>query len=91
MDFYQEPEPSRYDYYREAYGDPCPGCGTLRWQADCPVCYHDEYDRPEGDARYAVGCERHPHLAQSADAPCFECEAEADQAAEFLQQQEWFL
>jgi hypothetical protein len=27
-----------YDYRREAYGDPCPRHGTLRWQADCPDC-----------------------------------------------------
>lgn len=27
---------ARYDYVREAYGDPCPYCRTLRWQADCP-------------------------------------------------------
>jgi hypothetical protein len=26
-----------YDYKVEAYGDRCPGCGTLRWGGDC-VC-----------------------------------------------------
>lgn len=31
---------ARTDYIREAYGDLCPFCGALRWQADCP--YVDE-------------------------------------------------
>lgn len=38
---------ARADYMREAYGDPCPSCGTLRWQADCPKCYKEEL---EGEA-----------------------------------------
>lgn len=33
---------ARYDDRRERYGDPCPGCGTLRWQGDCPNCYDDD-------------------------------------------------
>lgn len=38
---------SRYDYLREAYGDPCPVHGTLRWQADCPDCLaEEELDEP---------------------------------------------
>lgn len=32
------------DYMREAYGDPCPTCRTLRWQADCPKCMNEMYD-----------------------------------------------
>ncbi len=32
---------ARHDDIRERYGDPCPGCGTLRWQADCPKCYRE--------------------------------------------------
>jgi hypothetical protein len=31
-----------HDYKVEAYGDRCPGCGTLRWGGDCPKCYHEE-------------------------------------------------
>lgn len=30
------------DYKREAYGDPCPKCGCLRWQGDCPNCTPEE-------------------------------------------------
>lgn len=26
------------DELRERFGDACPGCGTLRWQGDCPIC-----------------------------------------------------
>jgi hypothetical protein len=26
------------DYKREAYGDPCPAHGTLRWGGDCGRC-----------------------------------------------------
>lgn len=26
------------DYRREAYGDPCPHCGELRYGGDCPSC-----------------------------------------------------
>ena len=29
---------SHHDYKREAYGDPCPCCGELRWGGDCPAC-----------------------------------------------------
>lgn len=36
------------DYKREAFGDPCP-CGTLRWQADCPNCMHDEQEAAEAE------------------------------------------
>lgn len=36
------PEDNSYDYRVEAYGDRCPGCGTLRWGGDCPNCYDDE-------------------------------------------------
>ena len=32
------------DYRREAYGDPCPVHGTLRWQADCPDCEIEQFD-----------------------------------------------
>lgn len=35
---------ARYDYLREAYGDPCPKHGTLRWQADCPDCEEEAMD-----------------------------------------------
>jgi hypothetical protein len=32
-----------YDAKVEAYGDRCPGCGTLRWGGDCFSCMaHDE-------------------------------------------------
>lgn len=34
---------ARYDYYREAYGQPC-RCGTLTWGGDCPACYREEDD-----------------------------------------------
>jgi hypothetical protein len=33
---------ARYDDHRERYGDPCPGCGTLRWQGDCGKCNRGE-------------------------------------------------
>lgn len=36
---------ARYDYIREAYGDPC-SCGTLRWGADCPRCYDEDRYEP---------------------------------------------
>ena len=29
---------AREDYKREAYGDPCPKHGTLRYGGDCPQC-----------------------------------------------------
>lgn len=45
---------ARHDYRREAYGDPCPGCGTLRWQGDCPTCTRpDDEDEDEAFARRA--------------------------------------
>jgi hypothetical protein len=45
---------ARYDYLREAYGDPCPACRTLRWQADCPKCYVEEPADPEIDEALGV-------------------------------------
>ena len=36
-----------YDYKVEAYGDRCPGCGTLRWGGDCPRCMDDDYRSAE--------------------------------------------
>lgn len=38
-----------YDYKVEAYGDRCPGCGTLRWGGDCPRCF-DDADLSHGEA-----------------------------------------
>lgn len=31
-------EGTREDYNREAYGDPCPHCGSLRYGGDCGLC-----------------------------------------------------
>jgi hypothetical protein len=31
-----------YDAKVEAYGDRCPGCGTLRWGGDCPKCFRED-------------------------------------------------
>lgn len=41
---------ARYDDHRERYGDPCPGCGTLRWQGDCPKCWDEPLDGDEAVA-----------------------------------------
>ena len=35
-------EGTRADYVREAYGDPCPTHGTLRYGGDCPACLAQE-------------------------------------------------
>lgn len=70
---------ARYDYIREAYGDPCPACGTLRWQADCPKCWTDPYDDPTVRERYfqdTFGDEWQAKLAE-ADAHVAEMEAAA--------------
>jgi hypothetical protein len=31
-----------YDDKRERYGDPCPGCGALRYGGDCGRCMADD-------------------------------------------------
>jgi hypothetical protein len=49
MFYDDEPEATRQDYNREAYGDPCPKHGTLRWQADCPDCEQEEQDAAEAE------------------------------------------
>lgn len=41
---------ARYDYIREAYGDPCPGCGTLRGGGDCIRCYDEATYEPANAA-----------------------------------------
>lgn len=48
------------DYRREAYGAPCPGCGTLTWGGDCPRCYQEE-DRDEVEVLYAAESRRPVH------------------------------
>ena len=50
-----------YDAKVEAYGDRCPGCGTLRWGGDCPKCY-------DWDAE-AEATERQALLAELATDP----------------------
>jgi hypothetical protein len=55
MNEFMEDQIARYDYIREAYGDPCPHCKTLRWQADCPKCYDDMIDdQLEGIEHYTL-------------------------------------
>ena len=48
------------DYINEAYGDPCPTCGSRRFGGDCGLCYHwaDE-----------IAAERAAQLATPAPAP----------------------
>lgn len=55
---------ARADYIREAYGDPCPGCGTLRWQADCPLCMP-----PEDEPDWATHRDDVPEFPTSYQAP----------------------
>jgi len=52
-------EASHADYIREAYGDPCPICGCLRWQADCP-----NFDEVEGHrSKNDIQADRHVQLS----------------------------
>lgn len=44
-------EGTHADYVREAYGDPCPGCGTPRYGGDCGKCY--DFDAEAADAELA--------------------------------------
>jgi hypothetical protein len=40
---------AKYDYVREAHGDPCPNHpGVLRGGGDCWICFNDAYSQPEG-------------------------------------------
>lgn len=45
-------EATHADYVREAYGDPCPGCGSLRYGGDCGKCY--DFEGEALDAEKAV-------------------------------------
>ena len=42
-------EATHDDYVREAYGDPCPGCGSLRYGGDCGKCYDFEAEARDED------------------------------------------
>lgn len=42
-------EATDYDYRSEAFGDPCPNHGTLRFGGDCPKC-EDEWRNSDPEA-----------------------------------------
>jgi hypothetical protein len=55
FDDFESDYDSHVDYMREAYGDPCPSCGTLRGGGDCGKCdaaYYDEQPAHEYDSAY---------------------------------------
>lgn len=62
-------EATHADYMREAYGDACPGCGTLRYGGDCGKCYDFEAEARDEEARMAEFEPTQPTTEEGEDYP----------------------